>query len=433
MKAISVIVYLGFLITWLVGFPGPLYAQGTNSNFRQFAFNPYLFNPAYAAMAGRSELNIGLRKQWLDFRDAPMTGSMNLQLPVSSRMVVGGNFLSQSQVMINSSVIDASLTYIVPLTARQEIRLGLAGGVGMNRLALTANEMNTVDPVIANAAGTSFFPDGSFGTVYSAGRFHAGFALTNIFNNTPMSPARFEGFKFSNFRNRLYSIGYRWDLRGDGQLEIEPYALYRQYTSSSQNSWEVASIVHFWQLLSLGASYNQVRGPGFFLGINVGESLRIGYSYESATFGNFHTNTNAHEVQLGLRFGRRPAKPSVLSKTRTRETSPGRQEPPRPPQPVKKQEVDSVEIVENKKQQVVEEKPLRYFVVAGVFADPGNAKVFGRELTKHGHFADIFLRPSNGKYYVYVFVSRDIEEARKIRGIYRERIPDLKAWILVHE
>jgi type IX secretion system PorP/SprF family membrane protein len=424
--------FLIMLVSLLVGLPDC--AAQTQSYYRQFFFNPYLFNPAFAAIDGRGEVNIGLRKQWLDFQDAPTTGGINVQVPSTSRVILGGNFISQTQVLLQSSTLNASFTYIVPFSEKQQLRFGLSGGIGMNRLNLTADELNTVDPVIANAAGTTIFPDGSFGVVYSAGGLRAGISVTNVFNNNPLNPQRFEGFQFSNFRNRLYSLGYRWDPSGDRLIEIEPYALYRQNTDRQLDTWEVATVVHLREVLSFGGSYDRNRGIGIFAGFNLGRSARVSYSYELGSAG---TNTSSHELHLGLRFGQpkaihRPVSPPKKAPAIVKD-APAKQELPLDPG-----RADTIIYVTPAttapvEEETAKEKPLRYFVVAGVFQEEGHARDFARNLIRKGHFAGIFVHPGNGRHYVYLFVSPDILEARRIRGVYRQRMPELKAWILTSE
>ena len=120
--------------------------------YRQFFFNPYTFNPAFAGLSEQPEIGIMYRKQWVNFQDAPSTAGLTLQLPASRRVVVGFNVLTDKQVLLKHSSFMTSFIYLVPLGFQQSLRFGMSGGIGMNSLNLSSEEMDTNDPVITRAA-----------------------------------------------------------------------------------------------------------------------------------------------------------------------------------------------------------------------------------------------------------------------------------------
>ena len=75
--------------------PGPFY--------RQFYYNPYLFNPAYVAINNEVEANLSYRQQWTNFKDAPVTAGASLQFPASERVALGFNLYSDKQVLLRNS------------------------------------------------------------------------------------------------------------------------------------------------------------------------------------------------------------------------------------------------------------------------------------------------------------------------------------------
>ena len=162
-------------------------SQAPGPFFRQFLFNPYLFNPAYVGISEQPEVNLVYRKQWLNFKDAPETTGISLQYPTEGRVSLGFNLFSDKQVLLRNSSFMATFGYAVPISEGHTLRFGLSGGVGMNRLDLTAEELNTNDPAIINAANNNYYVDGNFGVVYAYEGLRLGFALTEIFKSNPFN------------------------------------------------------------------------------------------------------------------------------------------------------------------------------------------------------------------------------------------------------
>lgn len=294
------------LLFLILIFSGILNAQDSQPLYRQFFFNPYTFNPAFAGLSEQPEIGIMYRKQWVNFQDAPSTAGLTLQLPASRRVVVGFNVLTDKQVLLKHSSFMTSFIYLVPLGFQQSLRFGMSGGIGMNSLNLSSEEMDTNDPVITRAAGNNYYVKGNFGVVYMHRKLKLGFALTDLFNTNPFTPEKFNEFSFSNLRNRLYSVSYRFDLAtAPTDVAVEPYLLYHESEDGLQNYWSATTLVHFNQVLWTGAGYSQYAGLSLILGFEVKEKLRFSYHYEFPPFKSSTSSNTSHELQLSLKFGRK--------------------------------------------------------------------------------------------------------------------------------
>ena len=298
--------------------PGPFY--------RQFYYNPYLFNPAYVAINNETEANITYRQQWINFKDAPVTAGASLQFPVNERVALGFNLYSDKQVLLRNSNFLATFGYVVPISKNQSLRFALSGGVGHNKLDLTAEELNTNDPAIVNAAGNNFYVDGNFGVVYSLAGLRLGFALTDLFKSNAFNDESFNKFEMSNLRNRLFSASYRFNVGVMENFAIEPYVLYRQTEDGLQDAWEAASLIYYKNKIWTGASYHQNNGVALFFGANLKEKIKFGYSYEFAPSNTAFAPTSSHELHISIKLGKKknamakkPAQavPELANATRT--------------------------------------------------------------------------------------------------------------------
>lgn len=305
-------------------------AQNPGPFYRQFNFNPYLFNPAYVGINNQIEASVAYRQQWANFKDSPVTAGASLQLPESDRVALGFNIMTDKQVLLQHSNFMATFGYVLPIARNQTIRFGLSGGVGLNKLDLDPAELNTNDPVITRAGGTNYYVDGNFGAVYTNKGLRLGFALTDFFKSDAFNPESFNQFKMSNLRNRLFSASYRFNVGKMQDFALEPYALYRQTTDGKQDYFEVATVAYYRDKLWTGVSYNQNKGVALLFGMNVKDKFRFGYSYDFSNIGSNMASGGAHELHIGIRLASKKvsyAKNSATQGGRTLANEQAKQKP----------------------------------------------------------------------------------------------------------
>jgi type IX secretion system PorP/SprF family membrane protein len=459
--------------------PGPLY--------RQFYFNPYVFNPAYVGINDALDVNLVHRQQWTNFKDAPVTTGASLQFPTSERVAIGLNIHSDKQVLLRNSNFMATFGYVVPIASNQSLRFALSGGVGLSKLDLTAEEMDTNDPSILKATGNNFYFDGNFGVVYSISGLRLGFALTDLFKSNALNGESFNEFEFSNLKNQLFSASYRFNLDPMGNVALEPYALFRQTEDGIQDYWEAATLVYFKEKIWTGISYNQNNGLALILGANIKEKFSFGYSYEFPPFASGFTSTSSHELHLGIRFGKKTQRTASKPSTRTLPTlantndavdepsdedmndsrkteaasgeqatggnkNPGQQiETTNPaqkdndisnsameekvtgPATKSKDNVKSSTSTATAPKEAFTMSKGHYYVVVGVFNSMNHSMKFSKDMMAKGEVVNIALNPTNNLYYVYLRSTKDRAEALKIRNEYRWQNLFKEAWIFKME
>src|SRR5690606_23502106 len=178
------------------------------------------------------------------------------------------------------------------------------------------DELNTNDPAIANAVNNNFYIDGNVGIVYAHSGFKFGFAFTELFSSNSFNHDEFSRFAFSNLKNRLYSMSYRFNVGIMENIAIEPYVLYRQSSDGLQDAWEAASLVYFKEKVWTGAGYNQNNGLALFVGMNLKDKFKFNYSYDFPPFKSGINATSAHELHLTLKFGKKKELPFAKKTTR---------------------------------------------------------------------------------------------------------------------
>ncbi len=477
MQKIKVAIAILFSI---IVFPDRAFSQDPVP-LRQFSFNPYLFNPSFNAANGFTEVSLVHRRQWLNINDAPTLSGLNVQIPTSSKVSLGFNFLSQEVIGLRNSSLMATFGYAIPLAESQFLRFGLSGGIAMNDLNLKEGEYDPNDPTIISALENNYYTNGNFGVSYTNKGFSLGFSMPQLFK-VPYTGGEFSTDEFSPMDYQLYSASYKIKP-GMGSIGVEPYILYRKSTDMGVESFDVAAILSYKELLSLGGSYNTTQGPAFFLGANL-RTFRFSYSFELPPPNSNIVNTSSHEIQVTARFGKRkgptyagktqstvptstpepepvvvqeepaeetdeqarvaeaaPQQPSAADKLRAEQMveQPGVQ----PTESVPAEQAPEVRTEPENETPSVEEKPrpttpprtfqlsAGHYVVAGVFRIMQNAIGVAQDLVRRGYFdATVAIHPDNNLYYVYVFSTYDLEEARKVRNQTRIKRPLNDAWVL---
>lgn len=434
--------------------------------FRQFYFNPYLFNPAFAGSTGYTEVFLYHRQQWLNFNNAPIISGFNIQHSTPNRVAFGFNFTMQEVVALRNTSAMLTFAYRIPLSTNQYLSFGLSGGMGSNDLNLDNGDYSN-DPAVVNALNNSFYADGNFGALYTLGQLRIGFALPRLFGQKYFSQQSLSDIRYSQLLNQLYTASYKFQF-GSGVVSVEPYFLYR-VNRDNQNFWEVSSLIYFKDKVWLGASYNETLGAGFFLGFDIKDKLRLSYSYELPPVSSEFIAASSHEFQLNIRLGKKkifkwaekptPA-PQVKPKVEEVTVEPIAEEALQVPQeqptavprkatekiieplseviPSRADEPTEINPQEDRKEEVAPESPSRqsilapgYYIIVASFGNPQNALREKERFVAMG-YSDAYASQNqqNKLYYVYIYSSLDFELARQARDSFRLLSASRNAWIL---
>jgi hypothetical protein len=248
---------------------------------------------------------------------------------------------------------------------------------------------------------------------------------------------------------------------------IEQYVLYRQTEDGLQNSWEFASMIYYKDMLWTGASYNQSNGLGLFLGMNVMSKFKFSYSYEVPPFNDDFVATSSHELHVGIQFGEK--KNRVLAKNSQKNNGTALTKS-NVKQPIKKvivkpdlenntdvelidktesianvdehknsisnEEVLSIQEADKAEVKVENTRPTKsftlskgHYVVVGAFTVLNYAKRYAQNIRAKGTEVEVALNAEKKLYYVYIFSSFDIDEAKKVRNQYRLKNIFKEAWL----
>jgi type IX secretion system PorP/SprF family membrane protein len=263
-------------------------------NIRQFSFNPYLFNPAYAGVSEGTEFTVGYRAQWVGFPDAPKTSVFTFLHPLS-KGAIGFNLSAEKAGALQRSLASASYSYKLNLAPDHSVRFALSAGIQVRRLDLNDRDYSN-DPAIRDAARNSLVASSSFGMLYEFKKLKIGFALPTLFDDQAQGVGTLQTKRFSQFVNQFYSI--EKTMRVSSSIDLAPFFLYR-FNRDFQNYWEGGAILHLKETTRIGFSYNRNFGMALFIGFTFFRQLSVNYSFEYPLT-RVNISAPSHELQLRI-------------------------------------------------------------------------------------------------------------------------------------
>ncbi|HMI67201.1 MAG TPA: PorP/SprF family type IX secretion system membrane protein, partial [Cyclobacteriaceae bacterium] len=227
------------------------------SNFSQFFLNPYMLNPSYVGIEGRSAFFLAYRKQWTTIQGAPVLANLSFHTPLSKRLSLGLNLNSDKRGITNTSSVLLTLGYSVPIDKETFIRFGLSAGYAYN--SIDWEKVGTfTDPALSTLLTKTSTLLGNAGVSFHKKTFHAGIALPNIFQPIYLSNESFTVTALKPFQSVVVHASNRFYFSKDKNV-FEPYLIYR-LNNGLPSQLEAAAIVHLQHVVWVGASYKQQFG-----------------------------------------------------------------------------------------------------------------------------------------------------------------------------
>jgi len=271
--------------------------------FNQFYMNPYLYNPAYAGVEGHSVFYGLYQQQWSGINGAPTTmhGSFHAPLPGGIGIGFSGYNIEQGG-LLSTTAGKASVSYLMTLDLKHNIRFGLSVGGGSQMLDYGELD-DPFDPAYANIANNSTFALADFGLTYHAGHFNFGFSIPNLISydkfidNDSSNPIRIK--PLDNLMLQTYFRGHLSD-----NIAIEPHLVYR-YNNYGTSQLEGTLLLHLFHVIWVSGTYREDMNIIGTAGVKLKGRFGLGYSYETGNLNIMNDLGPSHEIHLGIHLGKR--------------------------------------------------------------------------------------------------------------------------------
>ena len=281
--------------------------------YSQYFTNPFLLNPALAGTAAGMDARIGMRLQWVGFRDAPRSfyGTFHTRVGESRKRFFAKNQIEPryyhgfgAQVMNDitgpTSRTTANVSYAFNQALTRTIRAGLGASIGLQQFSLSGSDLRYSNgPSGVVQPFSRVFPDASIGLwVYSKHVFVGG-SMQQLFRNT-FNAADGQLGVYTAYRHGFATAGYNFTTKSD--WTITPSMLVK-IVKPAPVMVDVNLKARYREQFWAGVSYRHQDAVVAAVGVGLGPFLDASYSYDIITSDIAQYQRGTHELSLGLRLG----------------------------------------------------------------------------------------------------------------------------------
>lgn len=308
-------------------------------HYTQYVLNNFIINPAVAGIENYTDVKISHRHQWVGLQDAPVTTYLTIHGPLKKsdnpkptatgfnasgenprgtaywldytkaepHAGVGLTIINDRTGPLNRFAAYGTYSYHLGISDRTSIAVGLSAGI--QNMTLNASKLDfgnqfSVDPAVAGSGYLNrLSPDINAGVwLYSADYF-IGLAAQQILPSKLKFSADTIALSDGRLVPHLFlTAGYRMQLSED--VSFLPSAMLR-YVNPSPIGLDVNAKLQYRDFIWVGASYRYKDGYAGMLGLNISNTLNVGYSYDITTSRLNTVSRGTHEIIVGFLLGNR--------------------------------------------------------------------------------------------------------------------------------
>ncbi|MDQ6814657.1 MAG: type IX secretion system membrane protein PorP/SprF [Bacteroidota bacterium] len=306
-------------------------------HYTQYVLNSFILNPAVAGIENYTDVKISHRHQWVGIDGAPVTTYLTIHGPLKKsdyeretatgfhaegenprghaywkdyekadpHAGIGLTILNDRTGPLNRFSAYATYAYHIGISARTSLSAGISAGI--KNTSLNAGKLSFDVPVDPAVAGSGYLnrisPDMNAGLwLYSASYF-VGLSAQNII------PSK---LKFSEDTVKLaggrqiphmfLTAGYRFFI--DDDISFLPSALLK-YVASTPVSFDINAKLQYRDFLWVGGSMRYKDSWAAMAGLNISNTINVGYSYDITTSQLNTVSRGSHEIIIGFLLGNR--------------------------------------------------------------------------------------------------------------------------------
>jgi type IX secretion system PorP/SprF family membrane protein len=275
-----------------------------------YNFNVYDFNPAIAGLDGNLSINGDIRRQWAGIVGAPLTQSINAQLPVY--FTKGGFGLSFRNFTAGvSQNIQGAISYnqTAQISEQATISVGLSGGLsqhsfrGSELLAPGGNYelpgISHEDSQLPEFDANSVAPLLSAGIILDYNNLRLGISADNLLESVFEASEGPKDVVFNQIRHYYGYVAYEISL--DNDLTLLPSFLVKAENASIQVDFNVSAELGDKFMLGMGyRGYNNISNDALIFqgGFRLNDALVLRYAYDFGLSKLKTVSSGSHELLI---------------------------------------------------------------------------------------------------------------------------------------
>lgn len=302
-------------------------------HYTQYILNQYVLNPALTGIENYTDVKIGHRRQWVGIEDAPVTTYLTVHTPINktdyrttatSYQVPGENPRGQRywenytaaephhgvglQLMNDKtgplSYLSAYATYAYHLGLSPRTSISAGFGAGVTSVSLNTSKLNFATPgdPVANSRGivTRIKPDLNAGLYLYSPDYFIGLSAQQLIPSTVSFSDRGSTMGSQLVPHFFATAGYRFLVGED--FNLIPSVLVK-YANPTPPQVDLNAKLQYLDRAWIGASYRSGDGFAGLLGLNISNTVNVGYSYDYTSSRLNQFSKGSHEIVIGFLIG----------------------------------------------------------------------------------------------------------------------------------
>ncbi len=311
-------------------------------HFSQYIMNNFIINPAVAGIENYWDMKASHRIQWVGLQDAPVTTYVTIHGPfkksaygretpttfhpdgenprgssyweeytkAESHLGFGATFVSDKTGPLTTTNASASLAYHFGISPKTTMSIGMS--FGFNQLTIDRDKLQFAqsgDNVLYSDISDNLFnkvnPDAAAGIWIYSSDYFIGFSAQQLLGNNisfynPDSLAKRTSGPGILVPHYFLTAGYRMFLSED--WTFLPSVTLRKVNPLPMGV-DLNTKFQYKDLFWAGAGYRYQDGFIGMIGMNISNTLNIGYSYDVTTSQLNTVSKGTHELLIGLLLG----------------------------------------------------------------------------------------------------------------------------------
>jgi type IX secretion system PorP/SprF family membrane protein len=324
-----IVLLLLFVVTNTIAQQRPYYTQ--------YILNNYIINPAVAGIENYTDIKVSHRAQWVGLEGAPITTYLTIHAPLSKSAYderenptsfhreggnprgqaywetyqkpephhgVGFTILNDKTGPLNRFAAYGSYAYHLSLSSKTNLSFGVSAGI--TQMSIDNSKVDfgntTVDPAVnVSSSLNTIKPDISAGLWLYSKNYFVGVSVQQIVpQNLVFSGTAVQVDNGRLIPHMFLQAGMRLYLSDD--LTLVPSVMAR-YINPLPLGVDVNAKLQYQDLLWIGGTFRYQDGFAGMLGVNLSNSINIGYSYDINTSNLRTVSQGSHEILVGFLIG----------------------------------------------------------------------------------------------------------------------------------
>mgnify|MGYP003631730728 CR=1 FL=1 len=280
---------------------GMIFAQ-KEPQYTQYMYNIGSFNPAYVGTVETPDITGLYRVQWSGIPGAPKTLRFGVNLPLANeKNGLGFNVVSDQLGPTTQTYIDFAYSFQVKLSDDTKLSFGVDAGGSLLDVDYTKGDFENPNEPLLNNADTfnKFYPTVGAGMFMYQENWYLGLSVPNFLTSGIYAD---EVANIVEDKMQFNLIGGYIFNFSEG-LKFKP-AFLMNYLKGLPLNLNLSTNFLISDVVTLGASYRLDNALSGLAGLQVSNSLFLGYSYDYNTNGLGDYSQGSHEVILKFYLGR---------------------------------------------------------------------------------------------------------------------------------